>query len=183
MRKKFVVLFCLLILPVCFLFFPYQRLFNNGNISKTQREELKISGVEAALKNEVPVGSLLIYKNEIIGRGKNSVNADTNIAAHAEINALNDAIKKIGFAEFKKLKRDSLFLITTFEPCPMCCGALSENNIEHVIVLQKKSLSYKLREWKRGYTVQKQMQFVSGDNLQDSLFKIVPGVNIKEINY
>lgn len=170
---------CLLVLFII----RFIHLNNTATISTEQRNELIKLGVEAAKQKEVPVASLLLYGNSIIGEGKNSVLADTNIAAHAEINAVNDAIKIKGIEEFNLLDRDSLILITTFEPCPMCAGALAENHIKHVVVVQSKSLNYKWKEWERCLVLQRNMQSMRDDILQDSLFRLFPGIDEKAISY
>lgn len=123
---------------------------------------------------DVPVGSVLIYNGYIIGEGFNTVLRDTNTGGHAEINALNNAIKKLGFTAFNKLNRDSLFLITTYEPCMMCRGAIIEYNIRHVLFLKDKGLLHWLKndakqfryEWYKTQTV--------GEFSQDSLFMLHP---------
>ncbi len=173
------ILLCLLVLFII----RFVHVSNNTTITGEQRIELIHLGLEAAKQKEVPVASLLLYGNKIIGEGRNSVLADTNIAAHAEVNALNDAIRTIGVKAFNLLNRDSLILISTFEPCPMCIGALAENNITHVVVIQNKSLKYKLKEWKGCFTLQRNTQYIPDDALQDSLFRLFPGVNIKSIVY
>ena len=45
---------------------------------------------------EVPVGAVIVKDNEIIGRGCNSVIESNDVTAHAEINALRSASRKIG---------------------------------------------------------------------------------------
>ncbi|HXD93649.1 MAG TPA: deaminase, partial [Bacteroidia bacterium] len=65
---------------------------------------------------------------------------DTNIGGHAEINAISNTIKNIGTQNFNQLNRDSLILITTFEPCLMCRGAIIENRIKHIEFIKEKTL-------------------------------------------
>ena len=48
---------------------------------------------------------------------------------HAEITALRDAGKTLGQVD---LTRCTLY--TTFEPCPMCCGAVIANDVSAVVV-------------------------------------------------
>ena len=70
-----------------------------------------------ALKNDdVPIASIIILKNKIIGAGYNTVNKDLNPSGHAEINAISNCWKNIGRQNFILMNKDSLFLITTFEP-------------------------------------------------------------------
>ena len=74
---------------------------------------------------DVPVGAMLIYNDTILSVGHNSVLLDSNVAGHAEINAINNAIRKTGFVNFSRLDRDKLILVSTFEPCMMCRGAMN----------------------------------------------------------
>ena len=90
----------------------------------------------------MPVSALLIYNDEIIGEGYNTVLRASAAGGHAEINALSDAMKRLGFERFSSLSRDSLFLVTTFEPCLMCAGAFLNYNIQQVYFLKKKDFLY-----------------------------------------
>ncbi|SVC91560.1 uncharacterized protein METZ01_LOCUS344414, partial [marine metagenome] len=46
--------------------------------------------------NEVPVGAIIVYQNEIIGEGWNQPILSHDPTAHAEIMALKNAGEKIG---------------------------------------------------------------------------------------
>ncbi len=61
------------------------------------------------------------------------------MSQHAEIVAMENAFKDLG-EEFFTLDPDQLLLISTFEPCAMCKGAMIENNIKHVIFEKPKKL-------------------------------------------
>jgi len=50
---------------------------------------------ESFLKDEVPVGAVVVKENIIIGRGRNTVIADNDVSSHAEINALRSASKEL----------------------------------------------------------------------------------------
>ena len=55
--------------------------------------------IEAQLaidNGEVPIGCVIVYKNEIIGRGHNLRNSKKNPLCHAEISAINQAAEFIG---------------------------------------------------------------------------------------
>jgi len=145
--------------------------FENGTIKQTL---LKL-GDSALQTEDVPIAALLIYKNKIVSGGYNSVIRNRNIAEHAEINAINGFVKQIGIDSFRHLDKDQLRLITTWEPCYMCLGALMESNISHIIVLRPKSWKLRWRQqWKR-FLFEKQMQFGENDTLQLNLFRRHPG--------
>ena len=46
---------------------------------------------ESFLKDEVPVGAVVVKENKIIGSGRNTVIADNDVSSHAEINAFISA--------------------------------------------------------------------------------------------
>ena len=49
---------------------------------------------EAGQAGEVPVGAVVTENGRIIGRGRNRREADNNVAAHAEVEAIRDAAAK-----------------------------------------------------------------------------------------
>ncbi len=129
---------------------------------------------------DVPVSSILIYNGKIIGSGYNTVIRNSKIGEHAEMNALSSAIQSLGFEKFKNLNRDSLLLITTFEPCLMCTGAIIEYNIKHVLIEKEKTFKHHLKEeWNKLNYEFMRTKIVAG-NLQDSLFKLHPHYGIQE---
>ncbi len=72
---------------------------------------------KAELKDEVPVGALIVRNGEIIGRGMNTSISDHDPTSHAEINAIRDAAKAI---KNYRLKDCSIYV--TLEPCYVCWG-------------------------------------------------------------
>ena len=74
---------------------------------------------QAALQGEAPVGAVVVWQDEIIGRGHNRPIAANDPTAHAEIEALRDAGRSL--ANYR-LTGASLYV--TMEPCAMCAGAL-----------------------------------------------------------
>jgi tRNA(adenine34) deaminase len=82
---------------------------------------------EAYSSGEVPVGSVIVSGDEVIGRGRNRMVEKESSIAHAEILAIKDA-EKNNKAKF----RDSS-LYVTLEPCPMCMGAIILTGIKSVI--------------------------------------------------
>jgi tRNA(Arg) A34 adenosine deaminase TadA len=84
---------------------------------------------EAFFNNEVPVGAVIYdeARKEIIGSGFNLVETQKNIVMHAEIIALQEAMKNV---DSKHLK-DSIVYVT-LEPCTMCLTALSSARIKRI---------------------------------------------------
>jgi tRNA(adenine34) deaminase len=77
---------------------------------------------------EVPVGAVLIFDNEVIGEGWNQPISSQDPTAHAEIIALRQAAKKIG--NYRLL---DTILYVTIEPCVMCVGAMIHARIKKLI--------------------------------------------------
>lgn len=79
-------------------------------------------------KNEVPIGAVIVFKNEIIARGHNIRNTLKNPLGHAEIIAINKAAEFIG-----DWRLEECDLYVTIEPCPMCSGAIIQARIPRII--------------------------------------------------
>ena len=79
-------------------------------------------------KDEVPVGAVIVLKNQIIGRGHNLTQQFNDVTAHAEVQAITAASEFLGA---KYLKGCTLFV--TLEPCAMCAGALAWSQLERIV--------------------------------------------------
>lgn len=79
-------------------------------------------------ESEVPVGAIVVYKGDIIGRGRNARKSTSMISAHAEINAIEDAEKKIGSWQL-----EDCTIYTTLEPCPMCSYAILDAHMKRLV--------------------------------------------------
>ncbi|MBK9759331.1 MAG: nucleoside deaminase [Flavobacteriales bacterium] len=136
--------------------------------------ELRNLGVRAIPARDVPVAALLLFGDSIIGRGFNTVRRDGNAGGHAEINTITDAMRSFGIDAFNKLDRDRLTLISTFEPCAMCKGAILEYRIRNVRYVKAKSMLHWLREDLRGISYDIGKTRIGPVGLQDSLFRMHP---------
>lgn len=94
-------------------------------------EALKMAQ-EAAWMGEVPVGAVVVYDNQIVGRGLNRRETDQNPIAHAELIALQEASKTLG-----RWRLSGCTLYVTLEPCPMCMGALVNARIDKLVYAAK----------------------------------------------
>lgn len=82
----------------------------------------------AAQLGEVPIGCCILDENgEILARAGNRVETLSDACAHAEIIALQKAMK--GRANWRL---DQCKLYVTLEPCPMCAGAILNSRIAEV---------------------------------------------------
>ena len=78
-------------------------------------------------EDEVPIGAIVVYKNKIIGRGRNQVEKLKDPTAHAEILALTAASNNL---KEKVLSECDLYV--TVEPCLMCTGAITLSKIRNL---------------------------------------------------
>ena len=82
----------------------------------------------AASEDEVPVGAVVIYKGQVIGRGYNRREQNQDPLAHAEMMAIQEA--SLALKSWRLLE---CTLLVTLEPCPMCLAAAQQARVEQVI--------------------------------------------------
>jgi tRNA(Arg) A34 adenosine deaminase TadA len=109
-------------------------------------QKLTQLGSRALRSGDFPVSAIVQYGSRTIGTGYNTVVSDTSAGGHAEINALSNAMRRVGPKAFAGMNRDSLVLFTTLEPCPMCRGAIQEYGVTRVIFLKGRPLLERMRE-------------------------------------
>jgi tRNA(Arg) A34 adenosine deaminase TadA len=175
--KKFFIIFSIvffLIISLIVLNTQFYHVSSGKKLIDQYKRELNGLGQKSLENQDLPISAILIYNYEVLGRGYTTIKRDTNIGGHAVINAISDAIKKVGFAEFERLSRDSLKIITTYEPCLICRGALIEYNVKSVEFLKPKPLAYWINNEFDilGYELSKKK--IGDTKLQDSLFKLDP---------
>lgn len=83
---------------------------------------------QASQEGEVPVGAVVVLGDQIVGRGRNRREKDKNALAHAELEAIDEACKKLG--GWRLWQCD---LYVTLEPCPMCTGAIINSRIKRLV--------------------------------------------------
>jgi len=76
----------------------------------------------------VPIGSVLVLNDVIVGRGHNRQNQMKSIIRHAEIDCIDNA------GEFKNQGNHKYVLYTTLSPCEMCAGAIIFFNITKIVI-------------------------------------------------
>ena len=92
------------------------------------REALKLAQM-AFDADEIPVGCVAVFENQIIGKGYNQTEKLKDPTAHAEMIALTAACEYMGA---KRLDKCDLYV--TLEPCAMCAGALNWARIQTLYV-------------------------------------------------
>ena len=78
----------------------------------------------------IPIGSVLVYQNRIIGRGHNRRVQQGSTVLHGEMDALENAGRQPG-----SVYRQST-IYTTLSPCSMCSGAILLYRIPRVIIAE-----------------------------------------------
>lgn len=76
----------------------------------------------------VPIGSVLVHRGRIIGRGHNQRQQRGSVVLHGEMDALENAGRQPA-----RVYRESV-LYTTLSPCPMCSGAIVLYGIPRVVI-------------------------------------------------
>ncbi|AGC66848.1 CMP/dCMP deaminase, zinc-binding protein [Candidatus Uzinura diaspidicola str. ASNER] len=84
------------------------------------RQALK-EAIYAFEKNEIPVGAIIGFKNNIIAQAHNLTKKLKDVSAHAELQVIGAAELYLK-GKYKSLKECSLYV--TLEPCIMCSGAI-----------------------------------------------------------
>ena len=84
--------------------------------------------VIAQHKDEVPVGAIVVYDDQVIGRGYNRSISGISPTAHAEIIALEEAAT---YLQNYRLVGCELFV--SLEPCMMCYGAMIHARIKRCV--------------------------------------------------
>ena len=90
--------------------------------------EALIEAKKAASLGEVPVGAVAVYNNEIIARGHNLREINTDPTAHAEIIVLRKAATFL-----KSWRLTDIALYVTLEPCIMCAGAIVQARLGRLV--------------------------------------------------
>ena len=115
----------------------------------------------------LPVGSVIVKGDTVIGRGRNLVSSLGDPTAHAEMTAIRDACNYLKTADLS-----GCVCYTTVEPCPMCCWAILESGITEIVLGARFS---GLRHIKVGdYSIEKLLQ-MTGRTL-----KVIDGFRVRE---
>ncbi len=76
----------------------------------------------------IPIGSVLVHRGRILGRGHNRRVQRGSVVLHGEMDALEHAGRQPA-----TVYRESV-LYTTLSPCPMCSGAILLYGIPKVVI-------------------------------------------------
>ncbi|MDD3362588.1 MAG: tRNA adenosine(34) deaminase TadA [Hespellia sp.] len=106
-------------------------------MEQKKREEMDERFMKEAVKQakkayaigEVPIGCVIVYEGKIIARGYNRRTIDKNTLAHAELQAIRKASRKMD-----DWRLEDCTMYVTLEPCQMCSGALVQSRMKRVVV-------------------------------------------------
>lgn len=82
---------------------------------------------KAYLEDEVPIGCVLVKDDQVIAKAHNKKVKKNDATAHAEIECIKKASKKIN-----NWHLDDMDMYVTLEPCLMCGGAIVNSRIKNV---------------------------------------------------
>jgi tRNA(adenine34) deaminase len=83
---------------------------------------------QAAARDEVPVGAVVVRAGEVIGAGFNRREERQSPLAHAEIIAMEEASRRLG-----SWRLEECDLFVTLEPCLMCAGAILQARMRRLV--------------------------------------------------
>ena len=101
------------------------------NITEQDEKYMRLAIEQAKIAEEngdVPIGAVIVYKDQIIGRAYNQREQLKDPTAHAEIIALTQAA-----AALENWHLNGCTIYVTLEPCPMCAGALVLSRIDRLV--------------------------------------------------
>ncbi|MCX6112206.1 MAG: nucleoside deaminase [Proteobacteria bacterium] len=120
------------------------------------REALK----EARLafdNKEVPIGAVIEYNGEIFARGRNRRIEKNSSISHAEIEAIQDACKKLG-----DWRLENMTIYITSEPCLMCAGAIVHSRIKKVVYGCKEPKMGAIESRHRVFDIENDIEYIGG---------------------
>lgn len=90
------------------------------------REAIRLAD-ESVRNGGGPFGAVIVKDGSIIAESSNSVTIDNDPTAHAEVNTIRMACRKLGTFDLS-----GCVIYTSCEPCPMCLGAIYWSHLSAV---------------------------------------------------
>ena len=82
------------------------------------RQAIRLAN-ESVERGGGPFGAVIVKDGEVIAGSSNSVTIDNDPTAHAEVNTIREACRKL-----RSFDLSGCTIYTSCEPCPMCLGAI-----------------------------------------------------------
>jgi guanine deaminase len=102
------------------------------------RRAIELS-LENVKKGGGPFGAVIVRKGEILAESCNLVTALNDPTAHAEINVIRNAARKL-----ETFNLSGCVIYSSCEPCPMCLGAVYWAKIDKVVFANTTSDAQKI---------------------------------------
>ena len=77
---------------------------------------------------EIPIGAVLVHKNEVLAAAHNHREVSQDPTAHAEMIVIRKAAEQL-----RTWRLTETTLYVTLEPCPMCTGAIVQSRIARLV--------------------------------------------------
>ena len=90
------------------------------------REAIRLAS-ESVRHGGGPFGAVIVKDGKIIAGSSNRVTLDTDPTAHAEVNTIREACRRLGTFDLK-----GCTIYTSCEPCPMCLGAIYWAHLDRI---------------------------------------------------
>lgn len=90
------------------------------------REAIRLAS-ESVRKGGGPFGAVVVRNGAVVAASANSVTIDNDPTAHAEVNTIREACRKLGTFDLS-----DCVIYTSCEPCPMCLGAIYWSRISRI---------------------------------------------------
>ena len=134
-------------------------------------EEYVDIAIETAKNAPLPYGAILVKNNEIIGRSDREVFVNKTPFTHAELMAIENAIKdkEYGYDLYNKLEGCTLYC--SCEPCMICMGAILYEGISKIV------FAASLEDSNTYYCKENVVSTKTLANLLDSNIEIIGGIH------
>ena len=90
------------------------------------REAIRLAS-ESVRNGGGPFGAVIVKDRKIVAGSSNRVTIDNDPTAHAEVNTIREACRRLGTFDLS-----GCVIYTSCEPCPMCLGAIYWAHIERI---------------------------------------------------
>ena len=90
------------------------------------REAIRLAN-ESVERGGGPFGAVIVKDGEVVAGSSNSVTIDNDPTAHAEVNTIREACRRLGTFDLS-----GCTIYTSCEPCPMCLGAIYWARLGHI---------------------------------------------------
>lgn len=104
------------------------RIFMNSESDTYWLEKALLLAQDAASRDEVPVGAVLVKNGAVLGSGRNLREENHDPLGHAEMIAIHEATRTT-----QNWRLSGATLYVTLEPCPMCLAACQQARIDRVV--------------------------------------------------